>query len=108
MAPRVKTHRALLHVLQGAKPKLRKAILNESDRDLVYAICEICENLLLGNIKLTEDQRSRLRRYRTELRRLAQRGEGWKTKKKILVQKGGSFLPLLLSVVSSVLPQLLS
>ena len=107
MAPRVKTHQALLHVLQSAKPNLRKAILQESDRALIYTICEICENLLLGNIKLTDEQRKKLKRYRDDLRRLAQRGEGWQAKKKVLVQKGGAFLPLLLSVVASMLPSLL-
>lgn len=107
MAPRVKTHQALLHVLQGAKPNLRRAILQESDKALIYTICEICENLLLGNITLTEEQRKKLRRYRDDLRRLAQRGEGWKTKKQVLVQRGGALLPLLLSVVASILPTLL-
>ena len=108
MAPAVKTHRALLHALQSARPNLRKAILKESDRALIYAICEICENLLLGNIPLTEVQKKKLKSYRTQLRRLAQRGEGWKKKKDVALQRGGAFLPLLLSVVSSILPSLLS
>ena len=106
MAPSVKTHRAVLQVLQSAKPNLRKAILRESDKALVYAICEICDNLLLGNIPLTSAQKTKLKRYRNDLRRLAQKGEGWKTKKEHLVQKGGAFLPLLLSAVASVLPML--
>ena len=106
MAPSVKTHRAVLQVLQSAKPNLRKAILRESDKALVYAICEICDNLLLGNIPLTSAQKSKLKRYRNDLRRLAQKGEGWKAKKEHLVQKGGAFLPLLLSAVASVLPML--
>ena len=106
MAPSVKTHRAVLQVLQSAKPNLRKAILRESDKALVYAICEICDNLLLGNIPLTTAQKSKLKRYRNDLRRLAQKGEGWKAKKEHLVQKGGAFLPLLLSAVASVLPML--
>ena len=106
MAPSVKTHRAVLQVLQSAKPNLRKAILRESDKALVYAICEICDNLLLGNIPLTTAQKSKLKRYRNDLRRMAQKGEGWKSKKEHLVQKGGAFLPLLLSAVASVLPML--
>ena len=106
MAPSVKTHRAVLQVLQSAKPNLRKAILRESDKALVYAICEICDNLLLGNIPLATAQKSKLKRYRNDLRRLAQKGEGWKAKKEHLVQKGGAFLPLLLSAVASVLPML--
>lgn len=106
MASSVKTHQAVLRVLQSAKPNLRKAILAASDKSIIFAICEICDNLLLGNIPLSEDQKKKLRAYRKVLRQLAQRGEGWKTKKNHLVQHGGSFLPLLLSVVASVLPQL--
>ena len=106
MAPRVKTHKAVLQVLQSAKPNLRKAILKESDRSLIFAICEICDNLLLGNIPLTSAQKTKLKAYRAQLRRLAQKGEGWQAKKQLLLQKGGSFLPLLLSAVASVLPSL--
>lgn len=109
MAPRVQSHRALLEVLQTAKPNLRKAILKESDKSLIFAICEICDNLLQGNIPLSEAQRQQLKRFRTILRRLAQRGEGWQTKRQYLVQKGGgAFLPLLLSAVASILPHLFS
>ncbi len=85
---------------------MRRAILRESDKALIYTICEICENLLMGNISLTEEERQRLRRYRKDLRRLAERGEGWEEKKDVLVQRGGAFLPLLLSVVASILPSL--
>jgi len=106
MAPSVKTHRAVLEVLQTAKPNLRKAILRESDKSIVYAICEICDNLLIGNIPLTPTQKNKLKRYRDDLRSLAQKGKGWKAKKEHLVQTGGNFLPLLLSVVASVLPSL--
>jgi hypothetical protein len=108
MAPAVKTHQALLNALQTARPKLRKAIIRESDKALIYAICEICENLLLGNIPLTEDQKKKLKKYRAQLHSIAQRGEGWKRKKDVVLQRGGAFLPLLLSVVSSILPSLLS
>ena len=106
MARRVKTHKSVLQVLQSAKPNLRKAVLQSSDKSVVYSICEICDNLLLGNIPLTSEQRNKLRAYRDILRQLAQKGEGWRTKRRRLVQHGGSFLPLLLSAVAAVLPSL--
>lgn len=106
MAPRVHTHKALLEVLKSAKPKLCKAILEQSDKSLIFAVCEICDNLLAGNIPLTTAQKTKLKKYRAHFRRLAQRGEGWQVKKKYLTQKGGAFLPLLLSAVASVLPML--
>ncbi|KAK3925221.1 Putative B3 domain-containing protein [Frankliniella fusca] len=106
MAPAAKTHKALLQVLLSAKLKFRKAILENSDRALVYAICEICDNLLRGNIPLSDSHKAKRKRHRHKIRELAQRGEGW-TKKKERLQKGGAFLPLLLSTIASVLPSLL-
>ncbi|KAK3918939.1 Putative uncharacterized transposon-derived protein, partial [Frankliniella fusca] len=57
MAPAANTHKAVLQVLQSAKPKLRKVILENSDRALIYAICEICDNLLRGNIPISESHK---------------------------------------------------
>lgn len=105
MAPAVKTHKAVLEVLQSAKPNLRKAIIQHSDKALIYAICEICDNLLSGNIPLSASQKAKLKSHRSKIRQLAQRGQGLKEKKKTL-QRGGSFLPLLLSAVASVLPSI--
>jgi hypothetical protein len=97
-----------LQVLQSAKPPLRKAIISAADKEVIYALCEIIENLLLGNIPLSESQKNQLRKYRTQLRQVAQRGGGGVTAKRAaLLKKGGSFIPLLLSLVSSVLPSLL-
>lgn len=105
MAPAVKTHKAVLQVLQSAKPNLRKAIIKESDKAIIYAICEICDNLLSGNIPLTATQKEQLKKYRSKIRQLAQKGKGLQAKKQVL-QRGGSFLPLLLTAVASVLPSL--
>lgn len=104
MVARVKTHQDLLRVLQKARPKLRRAILKESDNGVIHCICEICENTLIGNVHLSGDQKRKLAKHKDTLRRLVKRGESLKKKKQILVQKGGAFLPLLLgSVLSSVL-----
>lgn len=106
MAPRVHTHKALLEVLKTAKPKLCKAILQHADKALIFSLCEIADNLLSGHIPLSASQKAQLKKYRAHFRRLAHRGEGWHGKKKYLTQKGGAFLPLLLSAVASVLPML--
>jgi hypothetical protein len=107
MTPQKKTHlhQDLLKVLVKAKPSLRKAILSEADKALVYTICEICDNTLFGNVPLTPAQKTKIKKHKHIIRKLAQRGEGWQKKKKVLVQHGGAaFIPILLSVLSSVLP----
>jgi hypothetical protein len=42
----------MLHVLKTDKPKLRKVILPEADRNLILAIVECVLNVLNGNCKL--------------------------------------------------------
>lgn len=100
-------HKDLLRVLHHATPSLRKAILREADKPLVYTICELCDNTLSGNVPLTPSQKQKLIRHKVILKKLAKRGESWKIKKKALTQKGGSFLPLLLSVLAPTLGKLL-
>lgn len=99
----IKQNGDILRVLQTASPKLRKAILKESGKSVVYAICELCDNLLAGNVPVTTEQKHNLKKYKNVLRTLSQRGDGWKTKKRILTRNGGSFLPLLISVIASAL-----
>lgn len=93
--------RDILRVLRKARPALRKAILKEADKSIVYSIAEIADNLLIGNIPLTQKQKSQIRKHQNILRRLAERSEGWKKKKQLLNQSGGAFLPLLLTVIAS-------
>jgi len=105
----VKQNGAILRVLQNASPKLRKAILKEAGKSVVFAICELCDNLLAGNVPLSTKQKANLKKYTNILRSLSLRGQGWKTKKQILSRSGGSFLPVLISIIASALgPQLFS
>ena len=96
----------LLKVLVDASPKLKKAIIKHAPPELVIAISEIALNLLKGVIELTPHQKKRLSRYKKEFRSLAKKNISLGTKRKILVQKGGSavlaaLIPLVLSLLSS-------
>lgn len=109
MAPSKKqTHRDLLRVLQHARPTVRKVILNDANKALVYSICELCDNTLTGNVPLSQSQKQKLRKHKEILKKLARRGESWIKKKKILAsQKGGALIPLLLSVLAPALGNLI-
>lgn len=107
MAP-AGVHKDLLKVLVKAKPSLRKAILKEGDKALVYSICEICENTLSGRVPLSAGQRQKIQRHKNIIRKLAKKGESWKKKKAVLIQHGsGAFIPLLLNVLGPILGSLL-
>lgn len=93
----------ILRVLKKAKPALRKSILERADKGIIYSICELCDNTLAGNVPLTEKHKRKIKKYKNILRELVKRGDNWKQKKQTLVQHGGAFLPILISLLSSVL-----
>ena len=95
MSAVVKRALPLLKVLVDATPKLKKAIIKHAPTDLVTAISEIVLNLIKGVIKLTAHQKKRLSRYKKELLALAKTKVPLGKKRKILVQKGGGVVSIL-------------
>ena len=76
--------------------KLRKAILEYADAELISALCECAHNILRGTVRLTPREKARLRRYTSDLRTIANRKTAVTRRRRILQQKGG-FLPALLA-----------
>ena len=105
MSACVKRNVDLLRLLHKSKPALVKIILKNASPDLVRALSECCLNVLKGNIKLNAGQKTRLRRYKNILRKLAAKKLAVKTRKQLL-QKGG-FIGALLGPVLGVLGSLL-
>lgn len=73
----------------------RKYILDNCSTDDINAISESCNNLLANNIKLSKRQYKSLKKHQTDIRKIARSNIKPKTKKKILIQRGG-FLNVLL------------
>ena len=97
MSAVVKRALPLLKVLADAKPKLKKAIIQHAPTDLVTAISEIVLK------KLTASQKKRLSRYKKDLLALAKKKLSIGKKRKILVQKGGGIVSVLVPLALSVL-----
>ena len=86
----------LLKVLSHCKPKIRNAILKNWENDLIHIICDCVYKLVKGNVPgLTQEKVNKLARHKTSLIKLTKKVP-IKEKRKILVQKGGEFLPFLL------------
>ena len=113
MTTRVKKHLDLLRVLHTASPKLRRAILETADNDIVRCLADCSHNTLNGNLKLTDKQKKGLKRYRTPLRLLARKKVPLKAKRQILLQKqnggllGGLLAPIIGIAVSLLADQVL-
>lgn len=101
-SPFDKKYFALLQALNHASKEQRIALLRTADKKLIKHICECALNVLNGVILLKKSEKTKLKKYKTILRKLAaktKRSNGWKHKKKIIVQKGGNFLAYLLSPI---------
>ena len=109
MVRAVVNNKELLEALLKLKPQHRLVILKSADKNLVGCLCKCAFNLLEGNVPVNSSQKQKLSRYKQLLRKLTARRGGWKSKKKLLVQKGGNLIPLLLGpIVSAVLSSVLN
>lgn len=105
--PLSEQHAAILRIILQAKPEFRKSLLKYANEELTTSLCECVLNLLEGNIELTEKQKKKFGKHKKLLRKIAIKPGTWKQKKKIL-QKGGSILiPLLASVLGTVISKFL-
>jgi len=63
---------------------------------------ECAINTLNGNHKFTKDEKRKLQKYKNQIRALANHKISFKSKRKILIQKGGFIIPLLTIDLSAV------
>jgi hypothetical protein len=91
-----------LRVLGQAEPKLRRAIINSCDKELLNAISEIVLNVLNGTVNLSNCSKRKLRKHTTALRRLADKRITTPAKRHYTVQRGGFLLPLLGAVLPTI------
>lgn len=99
-----KKNLALLGALCHGDKKHRTAIVRTADKPLVKCICECVLNVLEGVVKLSDNTKRQLRRHKHALRKLSDTDRmgmrtDWRTKKRAIIQSGGSFLPLLLAPI---------
>ena len=99
---RLQSQLHFLNVLKDAKPQARRALLASADDELIKAIVGCALNTLNGNDKLTKEEKTKLKKYKSRLRALIDRKISFRRKRKLLVQKGGLIVPLLASVLSGV------
>ena len=67
---RIKFNYHTLQVLKNARPKLRKAIISNPNKDLLHSISECVLKVLNGNIRVSDCAKRRLKRYKSSLRLL--------------------------------------
>jgi hypothetical protein len=84
-----------------------KSMVKNADKNLICAICECVQNVMNGNVQITKRMLNKLKPHKEILRKLQKKGT-LKSKKKLLVQKGGSVFAYIIPAALSVLTELLS
>jgi len=97
----LKHHYNELRALCKCKGNKRKILLQHASGNLIRTVAQLGKNLLKGNIKLSHHQKQRLRRHKKTLRTLSLKRSSLKSKRKLLMQKGGALLPLLVGPILS-------
>lgn len=92
-------HLPALKLIQLAKPQVRKSIITHCDLEFIHIILECVHNTLNGNIKLTRNETENLKKYKTILRKILKSEGNLNKKRQLILQNGGSFIPVLLKPI---------
>lgn len=92
----------LLKTLCYLKKNQRAPFLRAADNNLIKCIQECIYNTLQGNVPLENHEKARLAKHKSILRRVAVKRGNWKTKRNLLIQRGG-FLPYLIAPLLGVI-----
>lgn len=91
----------LLEILTKVNSKSRKKIIKSCDLQLTEAILECVFNVLRQNIQLEKTHMNKLRKHKKTLRKLVNSKQKLNKKRDLLIQSGGSFLPIILTPIVS-------
>ena len=97
---RLKAHKHTLHLLKNSNKKTREQLITSGSNDLIKSLCEVTQNTLNGNNKLSKNCLGRLLCYKTPMRKIIDPKRSLSSKRKVLVQKGG-FIPIILGALLS-------
>ena len=108
----IKTYGTFLKGLTHLSNKRRKKMIQESPKEGIDCVGECCINLIKGNVRLTNAQKNQLRARKQDIRLLSSKQVPLDTKKKIINQKGGALLglllkPLIAPIIGSVLGEII-
>jgi hypothetical protein len=98
---RIRSDYHKLHALNEARPKLRQAVISNCDKDVVHSVSECALNVLRGNVKLSDCTKRKLRKLKHQLRAVVDKRLSITSKKKLIIQRGGFLVPLMMAIQPS-------
>lgn len=95
----------VLQKILSAKPRNRKTVLKRLSNREIKLLCEVCLNLIHGNLKITDSKSfKRLKRGRKVISELADKRKPIGYKKRLINQKGG----FIATIAAATLPVIIS
>ena len=107
MASTFDTRKADLQFICCQHHTFRKELLKHIDNGLVKCICQCSSNILDGKLPISATNKTKLRKHKVILRKLASAKSTTATKKRLIVQSGGGFLLSLIPAVVGALASLI-
>ncbi len=104
---RIAKHHKFLEYYLEADNKRQKSLIQSASKDQVNCLCEIALNVVNRNIPIHPSTKRVLSDHKKAICTIADKKVSIGKRKKILVQKGGAILPLLLSTVLPLIAQAL-
>ena len=101
--PFARKEATFLTALYHLNVEQRKALLRKAHAKLVRRICDCALNVLIDNVPLSKEHKSRLRKHAKVLRKLAASDITLQKRKNIIVQRCGFLLALLASLIGTIL-----
>jgi len=98
---------SFIKVLQKAKTRQRTGLLKKFPKFVVNDIAEIIHNILLGNVKISNKQRTRLKQNRAKLMDIMKASHRLRPAL-IYKETGGSLFTMLLPLIASVISSIIS
>jgi hypothetical protein len=99
-------HKPFLELLGTSETDQQQALLETATAEHVHCLCLCVENVMKRKYSMPKNVMKKLRPYKHEMIRLADRGKCGRRKKRILVQHSNGFLGLLLSPILESLVEL--
>jgi len=99
---RVKSKYHSLHVLNSAETRLPKALITNCKKELLNCISECVFNVLKRQFKIVRLNTRKLQKYKSALRKVADRHVSLSGKKRHIVKRGGFLLPLLSAILPTI------
>jgi hypothetical protein len=84
-----------------------RALLSKANQKQIKSLCECILNVVNGNIPITSHHVKNLKPYQNTIYKVVSKRVPIKSKKKLLVQKGSGFVPVIATIVGSLLAKLL-